>query len=299
MPSRFAVVGAALLAANFGGLLAQQTVASPAPAPCLPGWEVTLGRTECSLFATSGRKFSIELSGSDGKATLLVMHFTSSDFRTQTAEVILQPSGTSYGEDYNAMWMPGGFAVFNLPTGFVEELTRSNRLIVNINRKKKFDFSFARAREAVDVLRYCHDRLQRSWGIDPAQLRSLSKFPKPIDEWFDSKEMIKQIKWITHRAASVATFTVQPTGRVTDCRTVASAGRADIDAVNCNSLIAHARFEPATDALSKPIPARIAARELQWVSIRGRNGWKADVSARPFGPDGVRPFAAGSRSGGQ
>jgi periplasmic protein TonB len=52
-------------------------------------------------------------------------------------------------------------------------------------------------------------------------------------------------------------FTVEPNGRVSDCRPVGSSGNPALDATTCSLVEQRLRFSPALNAQGQPIPTEV------------------------------------------
>lgn len=64
-------------------------------------------------------------------------------------------------------------------------------------------------------------------------------------------------------------FTVQPNGRVSDCRPVASSGNGGLDASTCALVQQRLRFSPALDADGQPVPSEVRTT-YSWGRTRHR-----------------------------
>ena len=63
-------------------------------------------------------------------------------------------------------------------------------------------------------------------------------------------------------------FTVQPTGRVTQCRVSRSSGYASLDSTTCRLIEERFRFRPATDAGGRAIASDYGWRQNWWLERR-------------------------------
>lgn len=63
-------------------------------------------------------------------------------------------------------------------------------------------------------------------------------------------------------------FTVQPSGRISDCRAVRSSGSALLDSTTCRLLTQRLRFRPATDGNGRPIASTMGS-DYTW-GVRDR-----------------------------
>jgi protein TonB len=65
--------------------------------------------------------------------------------------------------------------------------------------------------------------------------------------------------------AVIAHFTVNPDGRVSDCRVAQSSGRADLDETTCRLIEKRFRYKPAVDAQGRPVASVEAWRQVWWL----------------------------------
>lgn len=63
-------------------------------------------------------------------------------------------------------------------------------------------------------------------------------------------------------------FTIQPTGRVTDCRVARSSGDASLDATTCRLIEERFRFRPATNSAGAAIASPYGWRQSWWLERR-------------------------------
>jgi len=255
------LIAAAFLWATFG---APPAYAAPDPSD-LQGWKVERGQYQCSLIRTKGAKFELEVSDSLGTAILFAYRFVPGDFRERPAQIELEPDGNRIASGLSAEWIYGGLVVFNVPTKVLEGLSSSTGLVVSVDGKKKFDFRFDPPGDAVRALDACHASLLRSWGVDPAVLGSLSKQPAPIvsdHPWISRTELDKvatDVMALLHGGGStILTYTVQPDGRIADCRVVVSSGLPTLDNFACQSFSINGQFNPALGANGQPVAVRVA-----------------------------------------
>ena len=64
------------------------------------------------------------------------------------------------------------------------------------------------------------------------------------------------------------TFTVEPNGRVTNCRVTHSSGVPELDALTCRLMEQRFRFRPSTDRYGRPI-ADDVDWDQDWIAPRG------------------------------
>ena len=103
----------------------------------------------------------------------------------------------------------------------------------------------------------CGDDLVKSWGFDPATIRTLRKFPVPLSppkSWLNSGDYPRAALWRGARAIVNVRLNVDATGKVTACDVQqATENGAEFPKVVCDALMKRAKFEPAIDASGKPV----------------------------------------------
>jgi TonB family protein len=232
-------------------------------------WIASQGSHQCSLFRVKGSKrlFSIELAASLEAPTLFLIRNTYRDARTVPVEVTLFPSGAAYAVEAGSY--PAGVIVPELPADFLDNLSSSNRLTAKVGGKTSFDFTLPSVGTGVRMLRACHGRLMRSWGIDHQRYQALARKPRPIgyDTWGKGVRYPKAAARAGRRGTTVARVTVQPDGSVASCVPVASSGTAELDAEACRLLLERARFQPALGPDGAPTAVQIALT-VRWLMPR-------------------------------
>ena len=108
------------------------------------------------------------------------------------------------------------------------------------------------------AMRECTDNLIRYWGYDPAQLKSLSSWPRPLNN---------PQNWLTtpdYPSASLDRFLsgklkfrldVSEDGRVQGCRILNRNNRDEFAITTCKLVKKRARFDPARDSQGEPTKA--------------------------------------------
>ena len=65
-------------------------------------------------------------------------------------------------------------------------------------------------------------------------------------------------------------LTVEPSGRVSNCRVVQSSGSAELDGITCRLVRQRYLFEPARDVTGRPVRDLVGDRHMWWSERRGR-----------------------------
>ena len=106
-------------------------------------------------------------------------------------------------------------------------------------------------------------------GAPAAAARDKSHPPIPVDSpatWFTAKDYPPAARRSMQQGRVAVELTIDATGRVTECRVVASSGSAELDKATCDLVRLRGRFEPALDKQGNPVPGvySVATRwELQ------------------------------------
>jgi TonB family protein len=109
----------------------------------------------------------------------------------------------------------------------------------------------------MEGMRKCIDELVTHWGIDPATQRTLSRRASPTGQatWARKLQdaypeaMLKQEKSGIVRVRMI----VGPDGKPTSCRVQVKSQDPSFETTACREMMKVARFEPALDAVGKPV----------------------------------------------
>lgn len=116
------------------------------------------------------------------------------------------------------------------------------------------------------AMRACQDDLVRSWGLDPEELRTLTRPAMPKDYEDLAREVQAVYPWRMRSIGWQATIRVRlivgSDGRPTECNVRADGQREDFTETACDILMTKARFEPALDAAGEPTSALWTTRIL-------------------------------------
>lgn len=102
----------------------------------------------------------------------------------------------------------------------------------------------------LSALRTCENGLLKLWGVDPAQLARIVKFPEPVGSparWFGPDDYPLNAMRAGQQGRAVARISIAADGTVTDCGIVASSGSRDLDNQTCMLARRRGRFRPAHD----------------------------------------------------
>ena len=97
---------------------------------------------------------------------------------------------------------------------------------------------------ALDALKACEDRLLRGWGVDPATRATLDDSVQ-LSDLFGPQSYPPAALRDGASGQVIVVVTVDPEGKPTACRMVASSGNAALDEATCRILERRARYKPA------------------------------------------------------
>ena len=112
--------------------------------------------------------------------------------------------------------------------------------------------------DAFAALHHCTQELVSHWGIDLERFSTITRWPTPTekpDTWLRSSDYPRSMlaKW--QPGMVQFRLTVGPEGAPTACHIQQSTNADGFNDAVCKALMARARFEPALDGDSKPMPS--------------------------------------------
>ena len=118
----------------------------------------------------------------------------------------------------------------------------------------------------MEAVRKCLDDLVMSWGVDAAAQRALSKPVKPIDQgnWARVLQDNYPRGMLAKKKGAIVPvrLMVGADGRTNSCHTQIPSQEPDFEAAACAVMMKVSRFEPALDALGKPIASYFVTRAV-------------------------------------
>lgn len=116
-------------------------------------------------------------------------------------------------------------------------------------------------------MRKCTDQLVTAWGLDPVQQQTLRRKPTPIGspgQWATSLDY-PQAALLERKQAIVAfRLMVDAEGKPTSCALQRSYSGELFNTLTCNILMRRARFQPALDAMGKPVASYFIS-QVNWL----------------------------------
>lgn len=125
---------------------------------------------------------------------------------------------------------------------------------------------------AVVVWTVAQDRIQ-DLGSSPAERRELPQQEPPpepgnargdLRTLFSADDYPAEAQRNGEQGTVQVALTVDPTGKVSQCRVVLSSGSASLDGATCSILQRRARFLPARDASGRPVSDRVTSPPITW-----------------------------------
>lgn len=116
----------------------------------------------------------------------------------------------------------------------------------------------------------CTEGLVKSWGLDPAQQKTLSRWPRPLSEpssWLPPGSYPSDLADEGRQALVDVRLLIDPAGAISDCQVVNGYSEPRFAKVTCDRIRERAKFEPALDSAGQPV-ASYAVRRVRWVIDR-------------------------------
>lgn len=124
--------------------------------------------------------------------------------------------------------------------------------------------------KALAAMSSCTEGLVKSWGLDPAQQASLSRWPKPLTDpqtWLPRGSYPSDLASEGKQSLVDVRLMIDAAGAVSQCQVVNGFNGERFAKVTCDKIIQRAKFEPALDAAGSPV-ASYAVRRVKWVVDR-------------------------------
>ena len=120
--------------------------------------------------------------------------------------------------------------------------------------KKSWDLPLEGGAAVVNAVTSCEADLVRSWKVDPAELANKVP-PADMAGWITADDYPPAAIRAREQGTVTILWRIEASGKVEDCRIIASSGSATLDAASCNLIRSRAHYKPAVDANGKAAPA--------------------------------------------
>lgn len=184
-------------------------------------------------------------------------------------EIAMDPTGARFAQSGYVVIFRGqpGIAITNLESGFIDGFAGATRIRVGAGGKTYGEYPVPGSAKAVAALRNCEAEVMRDWGLDPAVINSLRQSAepdKPPVEWFSDADYPSEAIKAQQSGTVLARYTVDVTGRVTECVIVDGSGHAALDRQTCAVIVKRGRYKPAIAADGRPTRSMAAIR-IRWL----------------------------------
>jgi hypothetical protein len=228
-------------------------------------WQVDYGESRCTLSRVFGDNapisLGIRISPGNEAADLIVVNpaWSRGDRLPERVEVVLQPSGARLPAAFaRSSPVPSARHQFLRLSGvdrrFFDLFATATGLSLEGSGRELVSVPLSQTRGALTALRTCHDDLMRAWGVDPAVVASLQRWPMPLG---DTDRMMSSDEDMTEGDSTaffaIIRYTIGTNGRVGACDLVWSGGDQSIGDVLCQRARRGARYEPAIGADGQPV----------------------------------------------
>lgn len=186
---------------------------------------------------------AVSMGSAGATAVIIAPDSRGGSVRGGTATIALEPSGEKFALDY-VSWVPTGakqraYKVV-VDGDFMAKLGLSTGLSMTAG-KDSFALATGKVQPVLDAMKTCNDDLMRSWGVN------LEAQAQPIGNpgaWFVNEDYPTEARRRNAAGRTVVVLTVDPIGRIKECRVVSSSKDSDLDKATCDSARKRARFKP-------------------------------------------------------
>ena len=160
-----------------------------------------------------------------------------------------------------------GFVLYNTDRDFPDRLGRARAATILGDGQELAELPIGGIAAGIRALNSCIDESLRRWGVDPRARAALSRQPAPPGgrpaNWFRSDDYPASALRAEQTGMVVMRLSVAADGRVEACDVVVSSGYAALDQRSCQVILERARFEPALDAVGRPVAVKAIDR-VNW-----------------------------------
>ncbi|RYY14971.1 MAG: energy transducer TonB [Alphaproteobacteria bacterium] len=232
-------------------------------------WTLDYQQDLCLLtrpFSAGGTKATLGFrqAPADSQTEVIVLFADDPDSRLRRGFVIMKVGGLPVSTLSGAVSerVPGGhqrLLRFIAARDQVAALATAPDVTIEVIGEQPLTFSLERGSAALGALQTCENDQVASWGID---LSAVAKPAKAIDP---AKWLRFPLEAAANRRAGETTvrWTIDVTGRVSDCVVVRTSGTPILDKAACTQVLQHGLYEPAIGKDGKPTPW-IETRRILW-----------------------------------
>ena len=130
------------------------------------------------------------------------------------------------------------------------------RIILQINKRRRYDFALPGLKNAQRVLGQCLTNLRDEYGVGENVTNQIATDAKPkqsIVRYFNNNDYPSEALSKGEQGYVGALFWVETDGRVKECKIVESSRRQSLDDRTCEVIRTRSRFTPALDHQGNPI----------------------------------------------
>jgi TonB family protein len=119
--------------------------------------------------------------------------------------------------------------------------------------------------KVLDGLERCNADLRKYWNVGDAgaKLSRYAQPKRPLRDYFSSSDYPAQAMQQMEEGSSTIMMMIDEGGGLKDCMVEQTSGIATLDAMTCAILRDRAKFEPARDALGKPVRS-VLTTKVNW-----------------------------------
>lgn len=135
-------------------------------------------------------------------------------------------------------------------------------------RRPAFRLGFGSLGKPLAAMRACQDNLVKHWGFDPEVHAKLSRPAKPAAnpaKWLSGSDFPVGAAMGGHNGIVQFRLDVDPEGKLSACHILYRTEPDDFADITCRALTRRARFEPALDAVGKPVRSFYVGK-VRWLA---------------------------------
>lgn len=148
----------------------------------------------------------------------------------------------------------------------LEALGTSGIITVRLGAAPAVQFPITGLSRALTAVAKCEMDLAGTWGMKNAVLSAGATRAEAIgnkSDWISYNDYPPDAIRAEQQGTVLIAWTINDSGRVADCKVLASSGSPLLDAAACSAITKRARYKPARDADGKLI-ASVQSRRVMW-----------------------------------